>query len=95
MREIFVIFLVILVLAALTALKYRKQIAGIMGVARMLKEAKENATQARAVNTGQESIQLVNCAHCGVWVPQSKAMGRGDRSYCSNKCQQESLKARP
>ncbi|MBE0625659.1 MAG: hypothetical protein IH606_12695 [Burkholderiales bacterium] len=28
--------------------------------------------------------QMVNCAHCGVYLPQSEAIREGDRFYCCN-----------
>ena len=34
----------------------------------------------------QQSVQLINCAKCGVWVPQTKAVGRNGMFYCSNEC---------
>lgn len=86
MREFFFIFVVILLLLALTALRYRKQISGILGVAKMLKEVKDQASQANAIRGEQASVQLVNCARCGVWVPQDKAVDKGGNFYCSNDC---------
>lgn len=89
MREFFFILLVILVLLALTAIRYRKTIAGILGMAKMLKEAKEAASGAKAVGGEKPSVQLVNCAKCGVWVPQNKAIKRGEGFfYCSETCKQ-------
>ena len=89
MRELIFILVVILVLLALTAIKYRKTIAGLLGVAKMLKEAKEAASGAKAVSGARPSVQLVNCAKCGVWVPQNKAVKRGEGFfYCSETCKQ-------
>ena len=89
MRELFFILIVIFVLLALTAIKYRKTIAGMIGVAKMLREAKEAASGAKAVSGEKPSVQLVNCAKCGVWVPQSKAIKRGEGFfYCSESCKQ-------
>lgn len=89
MREFIFILIVILVLLALTAIRYRKTIAGILGVAKMLKEAKEAAVGAKAVGGEKPSVQLVNCAKCGVWVPQSKAIKRREGFfYCSESCEQ-------
>lgn len=89
MREFILILIVILVLLALTAIRYRQTIAGILGVAKMLKEAKEAAAGAKAVTGEKPSVQLVNCSKCGVWVPQSKALKRGEGFfYCSEVCKQ-------
>lgn len=88
-REFIFILIVILVLLALTAIRYRKGIAGMIGVAKMLKEAKKTASGARAVSGEKPSVQLVNCAKCGVWVPQNKAIKRGEGFfYCSETCKQ-------
>ena len=90
MREALFILIVVLILFALTAIRYRKQIASILGVAKMLNDAKNAAkqgNQANKVSGGEKSVQLVNCAKCGVWVPQNKAIKRGeDFFYCSNEC---------
>ena len=89
MREFIFIIIVILVLLALTAIRYRKTIAGILGVAKMLKEAKDAASGTKAVGGEKPSVQLVNCAKCGVWVPQNKAIKRGEGFfYCSEVCKQ-------
>ena len=88
MKEAFLILLVIFVLLALTALRYRKQIAGVIGVARMLKRAREaaSARQRSFPKDAQQSVPLVNCEKCGIWVPQNKALKIRDRSYCSDTC---------
>jgi cbb3-type cytochrome oxidase subunit 3 len=86
MKEAFVVLLVILVLLALTAFRYRKQIRGLIGVARMLKDAKEQVGRSRAVQGEQSGVQLVNCATCGVWIPQNKAVSRHGKFFCSAEC---------
>ncbi|MEQ1642021.1 MAG: hypothetical protein ABL959_01090 [Pyrinomonadaceae bacterium] len=89
MREFIFILIVIVVLLALTAIRYRKTIAGILGVAKILKDAKEAASGTKAVSGEKPSVQLVNCAQCGVWVPQTKAIKRGEGFYyCSETCKQ-------
>lgn len=87
MREILIILAVILVLIALTAVKYRKQIAGLIGVARMLSDAKNAVRQSSIQGEDARSVSLVNCAKCGVWVPQDKAIKIRDGYYlCSDEC---------
>ena len=87
MRELLIILIVILVLLALTAVKYRKQIAGLIGVAKMLKDAKDTVRQNTIHGEESPSVQLVNCAKCGVWVPQDKAMKISEGYfYCSDEC---------
>ncbi len=83
---IFIIFVVFL-LFGLTAIRYRKQIAGMIGLARMLKDAKNAVGQGKAIpGKNQASVQLINCAKCGVWVPQNKARKVGNIFYCSESC---------
>ncbi len=93
MKEAFIILLVVCVLAALTAVKYRKQIAGMIGFARILKEARQSVGQ-QSNSFPVESIPLVNCSKCGVWVPQNKARKVGDIFYCSDECVQMQKPAR-
>ena len=31
----------------------------------------------------QKSARMVQCAHCGVYVPEPEALSSGDRFYCS------------
>jgi uncharacterized protein len=31
----------------------------------------------------QKSARMVQCAHCGVYIPEHEALTRGDRYYCS------------
>ncbi len=84
MKEAFFILFVVALLAALTAVRYRKQISGMIGLAKVLKEAKDNIGQSRSLQgEKQASVQLVNCAKCGVWVPQNKARKSVDLFYCS------------
>ena len=87
MKEAIFIVIVVLILFALTAVRYRKQIAGVIGLAKVLKEAKDNVGQNRSIQgEKQASVQLVNCAKCGVWVPQNKVIKQRNGFYCSN-CQ--------
>jgi len=36
-----------------------------------------------AVKRGQKSARMVQCAHCGVYIPEQEALPRGGRFYCS------------
>jgi hypothetical protein len=92
MKEALVILLVIFLLLALTAVRYRKQIAGLLGVARMLRDAKRAASGTRQSfpQDREKAGQLVNCAKCGVWVPEGKARKLGEVFFCSNACLQGS-----
>ena len=88
MKEALVILAVLAVLLALTAVRYRKQIATVIGLARMLRDAKRSVQGLRPDLTADtsNSVQLVNCSKCGVWVPRSKARKVGELFYCSDAC---------
>ena len=90
MKEALFILFVVFLLFGFTVIRYRKQIAGMIGFARMLKDAKESGGRPTSINNQtQESVQLVNCAKCEVWVPENKAMKlRDGRFYCAN-CRQQ------
>ena len=32
---------------------------------------------------GQKSAHMVQCAHCGIYIPEHEALVNGDRFYCS------------
>jgi len=91
MREALFILTVIFVLFALTAVRYRKQIAGTIGLARALNDAKNTAAQGKTIAPNEStSVQLVNCAKCGIWVPQNKAIHVGHALYfCSAECKKQ------
>lgn len=90
MRDAIFILFVALILLGITAIKYRKQIAGMIGFARMLKEAAQPRPNGQRSVPGDagNSIPLVNCTKCGVWVPQNKARKVGDLFFCSDVCVQ-------
>jgi hypothetical protein len=96
MKEAFFILLVIAVILALTAIRYRRQIAAMMHIWRSLKsmraQVKEKQVRADdAVSAGP----LVNCAKCGTWVPEQRAIKlRGGAIYCSTSCMETSVTAR-
>lgn len=91
MREALVILFVMAVLVALTAIKYRRQIAAGLQIYRSMKAMREQITnqhskksvEPTAVNAGK----LVNCAKCGTWVPEERAIKlRGGGYFCSSAC---------
>ena len=40
-------------------------------------------TSRPADRRGQESARMVQCAHCGIYVPEREALTSGGRFYCS------------
>jgi hypothetical protein len=91
MREGLFILAVIFLLFALTAIRYRKHIVGMIGLARALNDAKNTAPQGKTIGPNEStSVRLVNCAKCGIWVPQNKAIGAGHALYfCSVECKKQ------
>ena len=88
MREVFFILIVIAVLVGLTAIRYRRQIVAMMHIWKSLKSMRQQATQRQVQPEKPEQFgQLVNCAKCGTWVPEQKAIKlRGGTFYCSSNC---------
>ena len=90
MREAIFIFVVVFVLLALTAIRYRKQIVGMLQVWRMLKSMRQMPRANGEQVNGQDDVSkgpLVNCAKCGTWVPESRSIRLGTKTfYCSAAC---------
>ncbi|MEP7214034.1 MAG: hypothetical protein ABI791_13220 [Acidobacteriota bacterium] len=95
MKEAVFILLVVAVLFALTAFRYRKQIQTVLGVWRMLSTGRSNAggRQVQGEQKGS-SGKLVNCAKCGTWVPEQRAIRVPPNIYyCSRECVEQFVKA--
>jgi uncharacterized protein len=43
---------------------------------------------------GQQAARMVQCARCGVYIPENEALTRGDRFYCSAAHLQDDTDAR-
>ncbi len=87
MRELFLILIVMAVLLGLTLIRYRKQIAGMIGLARTLKELRDGSVvPGNAAKGRSQPVALVNCAKCGVWVPQDRALSTKNLYFCSDAC---------
>lgn len=96
MREALFILFVIGLIFALTAYRYRKQILSVYQVWKMIKQAGKGRRDQDSINAPNEadSGPLVNCAKCGTWVPESRAIKLGARMfYCSTTCVERSATA--
>ena len=92
MREAFFILFVIAILVGLTAIRYRKQIVTMMHIWRSLKSMREQTKQVRPEKAEQLG-PLVNCAKCGTWVPEQRAIKfPGGIFYCSSNCLETAAK---
>jgi len=96
MKEAFFILFVIALLLGLTAIRYRRQIGTMLHIWRSLKSMREQVKEKQVRHP--DSIPagpLVNCAKCGTWVPEQKAIQlRGGTFYCSSACLESSVPAR-
>jgi hypothetical protein len=88
MREALFILLIIGVVLALTAYRYRRQIAAVLQIWRSLKSMRQQMKQNQAPHVESKSTgRLVNCAKCGTWIPEERAIElRGGSKYCSAAC---------
>ena len=89
MFKFLLVLLVIFILLAMIAVRYRKQINSIIATAKFLKQAKDAAQQAQLGRAprpqpSKTAVHLVNCAKCGVWVPEGKAVRHQQTFYCAN-----------
>jgi hypothetical protein len=98
MKEALVILAVLAVILVLTVVRYRKQIAAMLHIWRSLKSMRNQLRQDRDQTGSDENIAagpLVNCAKCGTWVPEQRAIRlRGGVFYCSANCLETTGKAR-
>ena len=96
MKEALVILFVLAIIAILTAVRYRRQISGMIQIWRTLKSARDQIKQGRGTSPMEPPSAagpLVNCARCGTWVPENRAIDlRGGIFYCSTACLENTAK---
>jgi hypothetical protein len=96
MKEALVILVVMGIIMILTAVRYRRQISGMIQIWRTLKSARDQIRDGRGASPAKEPVSagpLVNCARCGTWVPESRAIDlRGGIFYCSTACLESAAK---
>ncbi len=89
MKWIIILGLILIVLLLIVS-RYRKQIQMALYVFRMFRKMRQmSKTDEKQINTAADSteIALVNCAKCGTWIPQNKALKlRSGVFYCSSDC---------
>lgn len=93
-------WLIILALLALViiliASRYRKQIQMALYVFRMFRKMRQmNKPEEKQINAkaNSDDTNLVNCAKCGTWIPQNKALKlRSGVFYCSSNCLETTAK---
>jgi Sec-independent protein translocase protein TatA len=91
-----IIIALIVVLLAVIGTRYRKQIQMALYVFRMFRKMRQmNKTEDKQIDNKvtSEATALVNCAKCGVWIPQNKALKlRSGLFYCSANCLETTAK---
>ncbi len=94
--EILLILAVMLAIVVLTVVRYRRQIGAVYRFWQMLKQARiQGNRRPNEMNEPSEAERgpLVNCAKCGTWVPESKAIKLAPRVfYCSSGCVEKAAK---
>ncbi len=91
-----IILALIVVLAIFIANRYRKQIQMALYVFRMFRKMRQmSKIEEKQIDAKANSEQtaLVNCAKCGTWIPQNKALKlRSGVFYCSANCLETTAK---
>jgi hypothetical protein len=96
MTKILVILFILIVVSGLVALRYRKQIQMGLYVLRMFRKMRRmnSAPEEKQIEKTETTsdVQLVKCARCGKWIPQSKALNlRSKTFYCSANCMENAV----
>lgn len=88
MREVLFVLIVIAVIAALTAYRYRRQIGAFYSFWKLMREARTRAQSGPGqIRDESAAGPLVNCAKCGNWVPENRAIKLSPRTFfCSAQC---------
>jgi len=92
-----IILALIVVLGVIIASRFRKQIQMALYVFRMFRKMRQmNNNDKKQIDekANSEETALVNCAKCGTWIPQNKALKlRSGVFYCSANCLETTAKA--
>lgn len=95
MKWIIILGLIFVVLMLIVS-RYRKQIQMALYVFRMFRKMRQmNKTEEKQIDTKASSndVALINCAKCGAWIPQNKALKlRSGVFYCSANCLETTAK---
>ncbi len=92
------LILLLLIAAAviLIATRYRRQIQMGIYVFRMFRKMRQMGKADEKQIQEKErpkDVQLVRCAKCGTWIPQTKALNlRSKVFYCSANCMETAVK---
>ncbi len=87
-KFLFLLFLVI-TLSGIVALRFRRQILILVEAWEKLKNPKTGQKKSHQINNTENanSIPLIKCSKCTIWIPQNKAVGFNSKIYfCSEDC---------
>lgn len=92
-----IILLLIVAAFVLVAVRYRRQIQTGIYLWRMFRKMRggmKNSSEKQVQSSvNANDAQLVRCARCGTWTPQSEALNlRGKVFYCSSNCMENAVK---
>ncbi len=91
-----IILVLISVAVVLIAARYRRQIQTGIYLWRMFRKMRQmGKTEEKQIVEKQnpKDVQLVRCAKCGIWIPQTKALNlRSKTFYCSANCMETAVK---
>ena len=91
-----IIIALIAVLLVVIVTRYRKQIQMALYVFRMFRKMRQvNNSGKKQIDekANSQETALVNCAKCGTWIPQNKALKlRSGVFYCSANCLETTAK---
>lgn len=91
-----IIIALIALLSVVIATRFRKQIQMALYVFRMFRKMRRMSnTEEKQIDekANSEETALVNCAKCGSWIPQNKALKlRSGVFYCSANCLETTAK---
>jgi Sec-independent protein translocase protein TatA len=96
MTKILFILLILIVLFGLIALRYRRQIQTALYFWRMVRKMRQmgKAEPEKKIEkqATPKDAQLVRCAKCNTWIPQTKALNlRSKIFYCSANCMENAV----
>lgn len=94
--KLLIILALFLLVLGLIAFRYRKQIQTAIYMWRMFKKMRQmNRTPEKRIETkaNRADAQLVRCASCGNWTPETNVLKLGAKSvYCSANCMEKAVR---
>jgi len=91
-----ILLLLIGIVGVWIAIRYRRQLQTAIYLFRMFRKMRQMGNSNEKKIEGKENskdAQLVRCAKCGTWIPQTKALNlRSKAFYCSAVCMENAVK---